>query len=803
MTKVKADKPVLNFNSKHLIPAACHYNENTILTKDGQLIQILQIKNVFNLGNKITGAVNVREILRQAIQKHVNTDKIAFWISTVRDVADLSDHGEFQIPFCKDLHDAWQEKNNWNNHFVNTLYISIAYQRASLDIENFSSFVNSLSDKIVGAFHDSYLSQGLTTLNQIVNNIYDELKIFNVKKLAIINEDGTYYCELQSFLSRLIYFEEKKIPIDEVDISESLSPLNYEVGASQIEITKNHSTVFACMLSLKEYQEMPPDVLDEFLQLPIGMIVTEIFMIVKKKTAVKDLEFNNYILSLSHDEDFANSSSAKEMITQSGEIDFCKQQINISIMAKGIKTLDDYAMIAAKKLADIGIVIVKEDVDIEYAFWARLPGNSHLLKRTSYILKKYTAAFASLSHFPPGNMVNKWGDAVTILKTSKNTPYFFNFHLNEVGHTCLIGGKDDGKTTLLNFLLAMATKYNPDICYITDSNKTSAFIDILGGDVLDHSCLPNPLLCLSQGEILEWLKIVCGNRAKKLQDNEVTLLSDVVKYLLSLPKEERLLNKVEEFDFSAYQDSIYIKSRLMLFCPQGAYADIKFNNTIDLKESKITSFNLSFFTEASFKARNYPKQENLVPEYLLNLDIHNQVRGSILLMLFKIFCQKDNQNPKILALLNLDNLVPIQYISQDLYECCDLVHKNNGIVLSSINTQSYDAWDSTEFWNKLRSFFATKIVLASEDIMPKTQSFIGFSKEEMALLLSLPHKGRFFAISQSDFTISAELNLIAYPTISKILTQDILKYNTYQKIKQTTPTKDNLLQKLYEEFKED
>lgn len=42
----KADKDLYNDASEDFIPIACHYDENTLLTKNGELIQIIQINGI-------------------------------------------------------------------------------------------------------------------------------------------------------------------------------------------------------------------------------------------------------------------------------------------------------------------------------------------------------------------------------------------------------------------------------------------------------------------------------------------------------------------------------------------------------------------------------------------------------------------------------------------------------------------------------------------------------------------------------------------------------------------------------------
>jgi type IV secretion system protein VirB4 len=68
----------------------------------------------------------------------------------------------------------------------------------------------------------------------------------------------------------------------------------------------------------------------------------------------------------------------------------------------------------------------------------------------------------SLHNYPAGKAsANHWGPAVTVLNTTSGTPYFFNFHVRDVGHTMIIGPTGAGKTVLLNFLCAQAQKFNP------------------------------------------------------------------------------------------------------------------------------------------------------------------------------------------------------------------------------------------------------------------------------------------------------------------------------------------------------
>ena len=121
------------------------------------------------------------------------------------------------------------------------------------------------------------------------------------------------------------------------------------------------------------------------------------------------------------------------------------------------------------------------------SYWAQLPGNFKYITRPATLSTLNLASFASLHNYPTGKKEgNHWGQAVTIMDTSSGTPYFFNFHLKDVGHTVIIGPTGAGKTVLMNFLLAQAQKFNAKLFQL----------------------MPKPLLTLDQLRLLKYDNIV-------------------------------------------------------------------------------------------------------------------------------------------------------------------------------------------------------------------------------------------------------------------------------------------------------
>ena len=73
---------------------------------------------------------------------------------------------------------------------------------------------------------------------------------------------------------------------------------------------------------------------------------------------------------------------------------------------------------------------------------------------------------------------------MALLKTNARSPYFFNFHKGDLGHTLIIGPSGGGKTVLLNFLMAQAEKTGARQIFIDKDRGAQIFVQASGGTYL-------------------------------------------------------------------------------------------------------------------------------------------------------------------------------------------------------------------------------------------------------------------------------------------------------------------------------
>ena len=114
------------------------------------------------------------------------------------------------------------------------------------------------------------------------------------------------------------------------------------------------------------------------------------------------------------------------------------------------------------------MTVAREDLALEAAFWAQLPGNFALRPRKAPITSRNFAAMAPFHNYPAGPRdaaitgAMRWRCSCT----SARSPYYFSLHASDpadpdggsrkdTGHTFICGPTGSGKTVFIGFLVAM------------------------------------------------------------------------------------------------------------------------------------------------------------------------------------------------------------------------------------------------------------------------------------------------------------------------------------------------------------
>lgn len=465
------------------IPYVCHYDENTILTKNGELLQVIRVVG-FKNESAASQLVSLREAVRDAIAEHIKDNKFAFWFTTIRRKKNIVPKGEFKDFFAKNLNNFWVKGNNWDDQYVNELYITLIVEGVDTSIVNLQSFIKSFSHFTIKNQHRTFLEGAHKKLSEAMNGILSEIKDYGAKLLGLKEWEGVVYSEPMRFFGKILNLHEQRYPLSVNDISTDLASHNFAFGNREIEVVGEKGKNFSTLLSLKEYHETSVEALDRILQLPFEFIITQSFDFSFDKKDLEPYEYQNYILQISGDDEFRKAIGIADFVENKKDslTDYGKLQTTIMLINKDRQNLEDDVKEILDKLGSLGLITIREDIFSEHCFWAQLPGNFSYLRRQKLINTNLIAGFASLQNFPGGLISGiKWKHAVTVFKTVLNTPYFFNFHDGDHGNALIIGKDVFERNVLLNFLIAQAQKFEPKLFYFDADGSSKCFVRALGG----------------------------------------------------------------------------------------------------------------------------------------------------------------------------------------------------------------------------------------------------------------------------------------------------------------------------------
>ena len=361
---------------------------------------------------------------------------------------------------------------------VNDLYVSVVYRPAAGVAVGAASRLFSKSHPAEARLE---LKDSLDVCEKLGQTLLSSLSRYEPQALGVYDWQGRQCSSLLEFFGLLLNGEWQRITLPRAPIAETLVTTRPLFGFETIEYRTATRTRLGAMLGIIEYSTPTvTGVFDTLLSTPFPWVLTQSFAFLKKVSAQGLLQRQyNRMQSAA---DFAVSQAeelreALDELTSSewvmGEHHLSLQvltefteHVDLSLRDRELKVLNDNLARARTLLADhTGMSVGREDLAIEAAFWAQLPGNFAFRPRKAPITSRNFAAMASFHNFPAGRaMGNHWGEALTLFVTAAGTPYYFSYHASDpldpdggtkkdIGHALIIGPTGSGKTALIAFTL--------------------------------------------------------------------------------------------------------------------------------------------------------------------------------------------------------------------------------------------------------------------------------------------------------------------------------------------------------------
>jgi type IV secretion system protein VirB4 len=389
---------------------------------------------------------------------------------------------------------------------------------------------------------------------------------------------------------------------------------------------------------------------------------------------------------------------------------------------------------------------------MEPCYWAQLPDNFDYIARKSTITTLNLASFASFHNYPSGKRSgNHWGDAVTVFNTVSGTPFFFNFHTRDVGHTMIVGPTGSGKTVLMNFLCAQSQKFNCRMFFFDKDRGAEIFIRAIGGkySTLDSSRYSgfNPFSLEETAEnkafLVEFIKALVSTNEEVITATEVARITEAVNGNYKLPKEKRVLRNIAPFLGMAGPGTL--AGRLEMWHGKGSRAKLFDNDIDEIDFNHAYGFGFEMGPILKDKASIAPA----------------------LLYLFHRINESLDGTPTMIILDEAWALIDNPIFGPKIKDWLKVLRKKNAFVIFA--TQSVEDASKSAISDTLVQQTATQIFLPNLRATEAYRTVFMLSEREFQLVKTTDPSSRYFLVKQDNDGVIARVNLSGMDDLIRVL----------------------------------
>jgi type IV secretion system protein VirB4 len=612
------------------VPYTAHVAANVVRTRAGDYVQVFRLAGASFESADDEELNNWHERLNTT-WRNVLSPNVAVWTHVLRRRERASPLRSSAFGFAAELHRKYQEHLSGETLMINEVFLSLVYRPLTGVAGGLLS--SALSKKQTRSMQ-AEISDAVDTCDKLAQNVSASLGRYEPEQLALYTNQGRWFSRIAEFFGVLINAEWQPMPLVRAPMCELLTTTRPLFGSEVIEYRLPTRTRLGAVLGIKEYPT-PTSVgmFNTLLSAPFQFVLTHSFAALSKATAQGLLQRQYNRMANAGDFAVSQAEELKDALDALTANEFLMgdHHMTLQILAdteehgradppsERLRRLNDDVALGRAMLADCGMTVAREDLAMEAAFWAQLPGCFSLRPRKAPITSRNFAAMAPFHNYPTGRPTgNHWGDALALLISSARSPYYFSLHASDprdpdggsrkdTGHTFICGPTGSGKTVVIGFLVSLLLEQGASQVIFDKDYGLEILVRALGGKYFPLRSGEmtgfNPLQLEPTPSTIEfqkaWLRMLA--RGAPLSTREQVDLDQALRGTLALERHARRLSRLIEFTDPTRAEGIH--ARLARWCRStgGEYGWV-FDNEEDsiasqLSGQAIVGFDVTHFLD--------------------------------------------------------------------------------------------------------------------------------------------------------------------------------------------------------------
>lgn len=588
------------------LPFVRHADGHTIITQGRGAFQLLKIEGA-SFRTADTSGLNAQHDGLNHHIRNIADDNVMIYSHIIRSVDQSYPGGAFTSGFGEWLDTAYKAQLQEKRLFRNDLYLTIYMQPRGLAGSRFASGMWRARKSQVEADHEM-----LAELDDKTSLLARNLARYGARRLGLVKSDRGFLCsEPMSVLRQIITGHYQLLPLVRGSIGAAIYTDRVIFGREALEIRHPAESTFGAMFGINEYPAITrPTMLNDLLTAPFRFVLSQSFRPVSRSDALKTMKLKEGRMRNAGDDAV---SQADELQVARDELmagNYVMGEHNMSLLVLGddLSAVRGHVADASNLLANSGAIVAREDLGIESAFWAQLPGNPSKRLRPALMTSRNFASLSPLHNYPTGHRIgNHWGKAVAKLKTTADSAFYLNFHVGDLGHTAIYGPSGSGKTVVINYALSQLEKLKVKRVLFDKDRGGEIFVRASGGTYLalqtgeQTGCAPFKALELTptnEAFLVALVKSMLAEPQHPFTAEDSARIETAVSGLRNVPQDQRSVSVIRELIGFGSGEADDIGNRLDKWADGGRLAWVFDNDRDDIGfDADLIGFDITAFLD--------------------------------------------------------------------------------------------------------------------------------------------------------------------------------------------------------------